>query len=459
MDGQNLKSFLKKLLSEGKVKQALSYVLTLSDTEKTRDLHDYAINLSSRHKRYENQRRLSTGKKEDLEREINKINFDLLQLINDIPEGDDIFKLDILAKEETEKKEDARFTENQELSFLQWLSKKSRIGIPTIFAVIGMLGFIAGFITIVNGIQSISNDSIYYGMNAFACCGNLILAAIAAFSIKNITQSKESEERLNSDVAPEDNENSNDSSVNYFNRAKDAVKEFKWCWNLVWIGFLLLYGTFFYTTFYADFADTIFSYPSTWKSTFKESIEEKKYIFQLLEDIWTHISSLGFIMCFSILFYKNPDPGKKHYENPITTYSFFILIIFILIEVFAIFFFESTDNLILFKIITGIISSVSIALLIGRLDSRFLNISIWFILTMFIYASIQLLPAYFDLYSQDASNNLDLSSVVESFALNFALFSKAVFFLLIYWLINEGKLMRYIIHVNNVIDDIASSRK
>lgn len=461
MDDQNLKSFLHQLLSEGKVKKAIKIFLSWSKKNES-ELHKNLITLSSRYARYEAVRRLSTGTKENLETEINQINYVLLEYIDEkIPDDIKNFEADLYAGIDSEL-DDKKLSYDTKLSFLQWLAKKSNTGIniAPLFVVIGFIGLFLSILTITNGIQQISRQENYTWMNYYAHFGNLILAIMAVFVIPKIKLSDEFKKKIQDLKALSEltNQQSNNTIVTYFERAEKALKEFKWSWWLVWVGFLLLYVVF-----------VVVEFPSYFSMEADDSfIKDKEY--SPLKNIFTHVSSLGFIMCFSILFYKNEASTKKHSINSITLYTFCFLVILSIIDIIAL---NHSDLQLLFKIIAGIIACVSIALLIGRLDSKILNVPVWIILLIFFYAGVQLLTGYFDLYpgligycveyKQDSDSciqNIKLTDIqknlpilIESFALNFALFSKALFFLLIYWLINEGKLILYIVRLNSLLDE------
>ena len=107
---------------------------------------------------------------------------------------------------------------------------------------------------------------------------------------------------------------------------------------------------------------------------------------------------------------------------------------------------------VLFKIIVGLGSAISISLLAGRLDSKLINASIGFIIITYVYAGIQSLVSFFE-RSFFTSEYSGLSHFAKAFALNYALFAKCVLFLFILWLINEGKLLIYIIRLNAIIDE------
>ena len=450
MSKRNLKEYLKELLAKGEVKKVINILLAWSK-ENNSDLYDKVILISNRYKSYQEKRVLMLGKQEELEHEINRILYTLLIFVNEIPEDDTNLIQDVVV-DESEEIEKSKEEEEQDTSFGYWLSNKTRIG--TIFVFVGSLGLlIAGLTITVSLFESwASNFENYEQLTLIGIILHIVVAGIGIRVINNSKLFDKIEKKYNQFAK---NDTQNNLSI-YLERAKIAIKEFKWCWKWVWIGWLVLYSSFLIKYYHKYF--TVFNIDNYLGSF----VTNNEMLIQIWLDAWSYVSSLGLIACFSILFYKNKNRKNRHYDNPISIYSMYIIITIILIEIIVSLYTgvntdkELIENLniqTLFKIIVGMFSSLSIALLTGRLDSKFISAPIIFIIIFYLYSGIQPLVAFFEPEFL-ADNVEEFSDITMSFTLNYALFSKCLLFLFILWLINEGKLMLYIVRLNSVIDDI-----
>ena len=79
------------------------------------------------------------------------------------------------------------------------------------------------------------------------------------------------------------------------------------------------------------------------------------------------------------------------------------------------------------------------ALFIGRIESKYINPPRIIVLLLYTYAGIQPLFAMFDVHP-----------VLGLTMYNVALFLKICLFMLMYWLISEGRLLYYISKINEI---------
>jgi len=97
--------------------------------------------------------------------------------------------------------------------------------------------------------------------------------------------------------------------------------------------------------------------------------------------------------------------------------------------------------------VSGLSACLATALLVGRLDSKLINLPTWVIVVLYGYAAIQ--PGW---------PTFDQSVAARALLLNVALAMKFLFFLLIYWLYSSGVFLFYIDRVSQIWDNAATDR-
>jgi len=448
MNKENLKSLVKDFLSKGDVQKAISILLAWSE-ENAEELHDKIVMLSSEYENLKEKRLLRLEKSEELDRKLNEINYSLINFLSKVPEQTSTGFSGIFISEKKEPPKNVS-------SFGYWLQYKS-IKVGGLFAFISGGGLILGISAVV--IALLNHDELLNGEENFrqiafiAIIANIIAALFAVIFISKVKINEGVSSRFENLLSG----NNPASSSEYYERAKSATSEFIKFWKLTWIGWIILYILFF-LKFYHKELDLMGIGDYLEKNIFTK---ENDFIIQIFIDACTNISSFGLIVCFSILYFRNNDRKDKHYENLITVCS---LCLFLLIFIIQMVIFISAKVDVspiyptyptiqgLFKIIVGLVAAVSVSLLAGRLDSKLINASIAFIIIAYVYAGIQSLISFFepDFFTSDYKG---LSHFAVAFAISYALFAKCVLFLFILWLINEGKLLLYIIRLNAIVEE------
>lgn len=448
----NIKEHIKNLLFENKVEDALRYLKDWSMETRNSEIETSTIALSAQYKRYKTEKLLTLSTPEV---ELNKIIFGITTLINDIPDKDSI-KI-ILPKNIINK----RRSENEENKVIDWLSQKpvsfiewfasSYVGI--FIGAISFLGFIISFLSMgigFSGSRASSSQSFTFvkqfievssGIHFFSALVVVVVFYFRRNSSDVFMQKVDAWIKDQTKEKSKEHLNLNDTLFNNINRAENATKDFMAFWNLTWLGWLLLY-----VYFYCDSKGWV---------TYKPGL-----------DIISSISSFTIIVCFSILYYKIKG-NSKHYINPISVFSLVPLVVFVVLETFTPS--SNPEIKLLLQILLGIFSGLSIALLVGRLSSIYIETPIIIIIILYIYSIIQALLCFFEFnmidyfeehekdYIKDfmgISNFNDFQLIVKSFVLNFALGAKCLLSLIVLWLYENGGLYLYCIRINSALNKL-----
>jgi hypothetical protein len=423
----NIKDLIKELVSKGEVEKAIAIFKDWS-TKTKNPIEDQIHLLAGNFSRYRMKRNLIFGDDEKLDRDISRISYALIDLVNQVEVKDSTqLPNEIVVLE-------PHIEEKKESSFLKWVINDSRTSL--IILIVGIIGVLLSLLTISSGVLEHGGDEknfqYYEQIGIIAMIGNLIVSIIAFFIFSRST--KFNKERFFGDI--------DDDLKAYVERSKRAVNDFIFCWKYTWVGWFLLYLTFVLKQFEVGKYDDKY-----WGLDYNEFT-------QVLTNLFSNLSSLGLIGCFAVLYYRRKVDDRRHYDTPLTITVLIFLLIFSLLEVIL---FINIDNsnvsMLIFEIIVGIISAISIALLLGRLDSKFINTSIEFIFIVYIYAGIQPLSGFFDenILGADYKN---VTIIVKSFALNYALFAKSLLFVLIFWLLSRGHLQAFLIRLNSIMKNL-----
>ena len=174
--------------------------------------------------------------------------------------------------------------------------------------------------------------------------------------------------------------------------------------------------------------------------TFSEDLSIPGWVYDILQILSNNLATIFLIFCFTIISIPAKNPFKSHIHN--RDVFFVILVALTLVELFIrLSGDESLANL-PFYMLSGIASSVAIAQITGRLDSKLIDADYWIYLLLYLYAGIQPFFTFF-VTSRDETINLVIM-------LYLALFLKTIFFLFVYWCINYNKLFYYLVRVNRI---------
>lgn len=110
-----------------------------------------------------------------------------------------------------------------------------------------------------------------------------------------------------------------------------------------------------------------------------------------------------------------------------------------------------------FDVGSGLISSVVLAMFIGRMDSKFINVSWPVLMMLYLYAAVQPSWSYFELIRSSEPNSMAVSATsAEELLFLFAWIAKAVLFALFAWVFHTGRLDFYFLRVRRLQDRVAA---
>jgi len=208
---------------------------------------------------------------------------------------------------------------------------------------------------------------------------------------------------------------------NAYSRALKELKRFDKYWYFVWVGWAGLY-------LYWIFSKLILA-SNHWLLS--------NYYFQALEPILNGISSLFILFSFFILYFKREN------KKSIIKWMFIFTAVFGLSIIFL-FNSHNVNNLTPnYDIVNGIFAGLAIALLSGRLDSKFLKIPFWIIVALYFYALIQ--------YS---ITDFEDDVFIKAINITLALLAKTLLITLFAWLTGTNRLLYYLIVANKKEEDV-----
>lgn len=192
-----------------------------------------------------------------------------------------------------------------------------------------------------------------------------------------------------------------------------------------------------------------------------------------------NLSSVALILCYAVLarVTVNSKEGgtaqeatrKNNYRPKLQKTEELLAILWLALALIEIMVVEIPRSLELrsvwlswFGLFSGCIGAVSMALLIGRLDSMLLGVPILLIAALFLYSSIQ--PG-FDEFVVMGKGNQSVSAGIEQLRefirtvlLLYALIGKVLFFIVIEWLDSSGRLLFYMVKARQRFTVIPSER-
>jgi len=206
-----------------------------------------------------------------------------------------------------------------------------------------------------------------------------------------------------------------------YKRAFKEFNRFQKFWLYTWIGWVVLYS-------YWLVSDILLPQGSPIKSS---------DYFIALQPVTSNISSLFILFAFLVLYFKREDMNNNNF------WKLFFITLF-LVSILIVLNGKDVHSLTSFyDVLSGLLAGLSIALLTGRLDSKFLAIPFSIIVLLYTYALIQSSIKDFD------SNTLEESKIVyKAINLNIALVAKSMLMILFAWLTSTNRLIYYLIVAN-----------
>lgn len=183
-----------------------------------------------------------------------------------------------------------------------------------------------------------------------------------------------------------------------------------------------------------------------WPPTVHDGEALRYLLFPFLTYALNNLSMLFAFLCFIIMYLPayNRRSNKKHYllVRNYSLLAFFLTAAFplLLSTVYHDGFNGPTleKYVATFYGISGILNSVVLALLIGRLDSKLIGLPSWLVCILYFYAAVQPLFVVFDLTG-------DIFNAIQTIVLLVVFAFKVYFFLIIIYALQMGRLLNYLL--------------
>lgn len=221
-------------------------------------------------------------------------------------------------------------------------------------------------------------------------------------------------------------------------RATLAAEQFSHWWRLLWLFWLAEYAILLCN----EIVSTLNPIFEPWASVLGAT----------LLNVGNNLPTIGLIICYHITAARTVsevdgtvEPRRLPWEKPI------VIVIFLMITEFIVRANEAISphpisgipqNAIqIFAWISGIAAGLATALLVGRLDSRFIGLSPYIITLLYVYAVIQAAwPTFGD------------NPMTRIVIVNIALALKILLFAVMYWLFRSGVLLYYLEQIAGVYE-------
>ncbi len=156
-------------------------------------------------------------------------------------------------------------------------------------------------------------------------------------------------------------------------------------------------------------------------------------------------------LCFYVLNKQMKDEPQKRnlVDTPFIGFGFFLLIV--LTTAFEFMSVANISKSLIPKgasLVSGIAGAIAMALLVGRLQSKFLGPRLWLLIALYSYTAIQPLFLY-----------LEKNDIWAVALIDFALVLKCLLYLYTAWLFQSGDLLFYFARVRRIYRTVASQRK
>lgn len=215
-------------------------------------------------------------------------------------------------------------------------------------------------------------------------------------------------------------------------QASEAVKQFRLFWLWVWATWILYYVVLIVAKYMA-----INSHMMPWMRVPRDVLEWGGFT----------ANSMSFLFCFIVMWAVTVDNSARSIFRPVPYW--FIAFILWVVELLIRLTIQDKD-VILVGYVNGVIGAAVLALFVGRLESKYLNVPIGIIVSLYVYAGIQpLFPL------TDGSSNPIAGSVV----LWLALILKSVLFLVVAWCMESRRLLFYMVRVRSLQEHVAGDWK
>lgn len=236
--------------------------------------------------------------------------------------------------------------------------------------------------------------------------------------------------------------------------ANEALEQYKFCWSLIWLSWLLLYAVLYFQTLTHIRIWNIITTLHTLspKIIINLSLNDVGQltptpVYAFLLNFFNNLGTLFFILCYLVLTEittENKETCKKIPDLiPWAAISIIITILdgfFSFANLYPPPFFGGIG---LFPLLAGILAGVAMTLYIGRFDSEFINAPTFLMASLYAYAIIQ---TFF--YTYTGNNDLKLLIIILAFIF------KIILFLFMVWLFKSRRLLFYFIRVRKIYFEV-----
>lgn len=239
--------------------------------------------------------------------------------------------------------------------------------------------------------------------------------------------------------------------MNAIDAADRASREFRPLWRAIWWSWLGLYSIL---------ALMEFTKPALGQISLTSDV------FEILKNVFSNAANVAILACYYALSRQTiDDVGTVWHERYKSFIRRWIVILSVAVTLYAILLayhhFEAypygpapIDNVV-YIVARGIeytlalIGAVSLSLFIGRLNSRFFGLPLWFLSIMFAYAAIQpFFPILREIRPDIPSSTLDIARIA---IVNLALALKILLFVFVAWAVRSGRLLYYFIRLRRIM--------
>lgn len=224
-----------------------------------------------------------------------------------------------------------------------------------------------------------------------------------------------------------------------FKRMQVSVGQFYYSWLCVWTIWLLLYISKFIYGVESEFIT--------------DSVITLRYI-TFFENVLNLMSSFVFFFIYMVITISTVNIGSLSGDNKSTMHSAVITLMFIgfvclSVDYFSIFigipsYYANVQGGVGLAI--GIIASISIMAVLGRLNSSYLDIPQWLVICLYLYASVQVLYPFMTSLNGVGSLEKNLLSKIV-YGISFG--GKVCLFLVIRWITLRNRFLFFLLHKAN----------
>jgi len=224
---------------------------------------------------------------------------------------------------------------------------------------------------------------------------------------------------------------------------------------LIFVLWIFYYGALSALSFASHYHDFSFDLKSNLSLIGYNRIYCDSVLIPLITNFVNGVTSIIMLHIYNNL-YNEKEIRSNTTMNPVHLILWILILVSVLFYLFADLSQNDFSSLYHLNIYTsiffGLISCVTFSLVLARLDSKFIDLPVWWVILLFVYAAMQIIyPSIIVIFGIEASN-IDVKSInyyLWQIFVIFSLFSKALFYFLFYDLLKDHKLFIYFLKVAN----------